>query len=1432
MKFLVGAVLALAVALMLAAGGPRELMAATDASLPASSKDRTILGLVSLFLFLSLVLHVTAQKLIPTGDSRRNSYLTNTLCLWILPMVRSGKSPDFDAWPDWPADANGEGRSDYSPEQFRQQLDAAWKRRRARGGTLFSTVWLDLMLPATLATNLVAAPIVLLNLLQPTILRWLTEFASDLSVPLYEGVRILAVAVLAEFIKSWLSYNYRLYLNRAYAPVQLALGTLITGKVARLDAAAFERADSGAIETVRKKVCEFSLKDQLYFTEANFAIANVVRLVWILCLFGRETGAVPLAAGIGALLLCSRLTRWVGHVAARQRKAYDAVCSMRGAMLQELTEYLPQWKVYGWTGIFIYRVREQTTKLASLKVRIGLLDALETVLADAPALLFGMLAVDVLVYGHTPALLPLLHLHMLSGEIQDAWAQLLAGYKESIVNCRTLLDSVEAFLLLEESTPRFESDPASPFSLTISSRPGAEDSADGANVHADGRVVQGRDAQGGVVQLPRSELVLISGNIASGKSTLIESLLNDTPHPMGVPVLRDERAAYCPQLSCFVNGTIVQNVAFGECPDAVDERALGLALEGSGLTNDFDDVNSTMHAKREHTPVGAQGGSLSGGQRAGVNLARVIYSYHAHGTKLILLDDPLPALDNESKQRAWADGVCGALGGTTRLVVMNSQLLHMFARDAHRLILVDDRRVVYNGHPSAVPPSLIQVMGEEYRLDHLFDTSKAAPSVQLRSVVHLQMRKLKAAARVGVLTRRMVRRPSEPTPHSPVRTTSSRALLEDEEMDIECASALTPPPPLPPSNLAEGEVASLPKGDVKSPPAPPNPTDPTDLTQQTKGSSTTIFGLVISVCSRGGVWWPIALLLEMSSGACAPLMLWWLPQWASDSYQLGPRGNFLAGLAIALTLLLLRFSSHAAMALVMSRFASSLYGDVERKLDGLALGYFWRRRGEPVDVRSLALMDATDYCGVMNLPLRVGQCFIALGALLISSPRLTPIALAVLYLQTKSSFTKSWFFQSVVPLAQRTFQQQRQALAEAFETRGVVRAQRLQPAFQRLYDKTAMENIYVGCLHLGAMTFQSLIDSSLQTMFTGCAIAAVAISRQSTGSGTVTAIATFTLLSKLTKTIRNALVAADLAVRRVTMWDKLVAFLADDQMEDIDSPGEPPPPATWGSWPTKGEVVFDNVTFHYNPADHGTRAIHQLSLTIAPGVKAGVIGRRGSGKSTLVNTLFCLGNLSVDEGGRVGSVSIDNVALTGLNIRKLRNRLGMVPQSPVLFSGSLRDNCSPDRSVSDDEIKAELTEFHLAEVVEQLGGLDAKLESKGMLSAGQAQLLCAVRAMLRRPKLLVLDEATSSLDHASAVLLQHTVYHNHRGTLLNIAHHLDFVKDADMIICMHNGGVQDVGSPSELLKKPDSLYAQQLRASERRLVYERNDTRSGTRHIL
>ncbi|EGW14610.1 Canalicular multispecific organic anion transporter 1 [Cricetulus griseus] len=240
------------------------------------------------------------------------------------------------------------------------------------------------------------------------------------------------------------------------------------------------------------------------------------------------------------------------------------------------------------------------------------------------------------------------------------------------------------------------------------------------------------------------------------------------------------------------------------------------------------------------------------------------------------------------------------------------------------------------------------------------------------------------------------------------------------------------------------------------------------------------------------------------------------------------------------------------------------------------------------------------------------------------------------------------------------------------------------------------------------------------------------------------------------------------------------------------------PPA---DWPSKGEIRFNNYQVRYRP--ELDLVLKGITCHIKSTEKVGVVGRTGAGKSSLTNCLFRI----LESAG--GQIIIDGVDIASVGLHDLRGKLTIIPQDPILFSGSLRMNLDPFNKYSDEEVWKALELAHLKSFVDglQLGLYHEVTEGGDNLSIGQRQLLCLGRALLLKSKILILDEATAAVDLGTDSLIQTTIRNEFSNcTVITIAHRLHTIMDSDKIMVLDSGKIVEYGSPEELMSKTGPFY--------------------------
>ncbi|XP_015161794.1 putative ABC transporter C family member 15 [Solanum tuberosum] len=238
------------------------------------------------------------------------------------------------------------------------------------------------------------------------------------------------------------------------------------------------------------------------------------------------------------------------------------------------------------------------------------------------------------------------------------------------------------------------------------------------------------------------------------------------------------------------------------------------------------------------------------------------------------------------------------------------------------------------------------------------------------------------------------------------------------------------------------------------------------------------------------------------------------------------------------------------------------------------------------------------------------------------------------------------------------------------------------------------------------------------------------------------------------------------------------------------------------NWPLKGRIEIKDLHVQYSP--DLPRVLKGITCTFPEGKKIGVVGRTGSGKSTLIQALF-----RVVESSE-GCILIDGIDISKIGLQDLRSKLSIIPQDPTLFQGTIRTNLDPLQQHTDQDIWEVLHKCHLADIVKQdTRLLDAPVAEEGEnLSMGQRQIVCLARVLLQKRRILVLDEATASVDTETDNVIQKTIREETNGcTVITVAHRIPTVIDNDLVLVLGEGKILEFDTPNQLLKNSSSAFS-------------------------
>lgn len=483
---------------------------------------------------------------------------------------------------------------------------------------------------------------------------------------------------------------------------------------------------------------------------------------------------------------------------------------------------------------------------------------------------------------------------------------------------------------------------------------------------------------------------------------------------------------------------------------------------------------------------------------------------------------------------------------------------------------------------------------------------------------------------------------------------------------------------------------------------------------------------------------------------------------------------------------------------ILQRTMRALRRDVEDKLHRLPLRYFdTSRRGELLS-RVTNDVDNT----ATSVSMTVSQLFssvltvlVVLAMMLSISPLLAVITVAGVPVTLLA-------VRSITRRSQRLFAAQWAAtgrlnahLEETYSGFTLVRTFGHRDWAQQRFDDCNDELYRAG---FGAQFFSGLIApaTGLIANLGYVAVAVVGGFQVATGQITLGSVQAFiAYIRQFNQPLGNLASMFNALQSGAASAERVFAFL--------DEPEEPPAPSA--SLPLKGaggRVEFRDVSFGYRP---GVPVIEDLSLSVAPGSTVAIVGPTAAGKTTLVNLLMRF--YDVDR----GQILIDGVDITGVDRCALRSSIGMVLQDTWLFTGTIAENIGYGRpDATEDEIIEAARAAHVDAFVRTLpDGYDTRVnDDGGAISAGEKQLITIARAFLAQPQLLILDEATSSVDTRTELLIQRAMRELRRGrTSFIIAHRLSTIRDADLILVMQAGRIVEQGSHAELLARRGAYWA-------------------------
>ncbi|PKU49112.1 multidrug resistance-associated protein 7 [Limosa lapponica baueri] len=1196
----------------------------------------------------------------------------------------------------------------------------------------------------------------LLGFSGPLLLNLLVNFMESRQEPLSHGVLYALGLFAGSFLGALLRNQFSYEVNKVTLMVRAAIISAIYRKALRVSSASLAQFTVGEIvnfmSTDTSRLVNFCLSfHEVWSLPFQFAIT--------LYLLYQQVG-VAFLTGLALALLLVPINKVIANRIMMNNKGMLKHKDTRVKLMTEFLWGIRVIKFYTWENHFSTRINACRAKELQKLRAIKYLDAVCVYLwAALPVVVSIAIFITYVLLGHQLTATKLLRLSLvkLFGEYKSkrSFPWVLNGVLEAKVS----LDRIQCFLELmdQDLEAYYALDSPSGTATAMEMRCAAFSWAP----------VEGESTRQplstGTLQLHvenlsvrKGMLLGVVGKVGAGKSSLLAAITGELIKQGGQVYVCDLKQGFglATQEPWIQFTTVRENILFGREYDA---RLYEEVVEACALSKDLNILPAG-----DQTEVGENGVTLSGGQKARIALARAVYQ----DKELYLLDDPLAAVDADVANHLMRKCILGVLKHKTRILCTHRM---EFLEKADALLLIDNGRIVKTGTPADILP-LMEAFPK------FKDTGK----------------------------RQNDKAPTEQSQEEAVETeaeesTQNNHLIHKEEEKKEGAVAFQVYKAY---WLAVGTCLAL----------------------------SILFSLLLMQASRNiSDWWlshwissisQIAntsvmvcsatspspeLLLFSSAGLVSPIQ-------ALDTTPVPSNGS------LDMKFYLIVYGSIAGANSLFTIFRAFLfaYGTIH------AATVIHNRLLQRVLKATVTFFDTTPTGRILN---RFSSDLYCVDD---SLPFILNIFLANMYgllgMLVIITYGLPWIGLVLLPLAALYFSIQRYYRRTSRE-------------LKRLYSVT-LSPIYThfsetlsGLSSIRAMRAtqrfelenQLHLEQNQRCLFvSNTAMQWLDIRLQMTGVAVVTAIAGIAIIQHQKQLGNPGLVGLALSyalsvtnllsglISSFTMTETMMVSVERTEEYTTDIPMEPQDKLVQvaADWPSQGLVEFQQVVLAYRAGL--PNALDGVSFTVYPGEKVGIVGRTGSGKSTLFLALFRMLEL------KSGRILLDGVDSQLVGLEDLRSRLAIIPQDPFLFSGSIRENLDPQGKWTDAELHEVLEQCHLQDAITQIGGLDSKLGERGKsLSVGQRQLVCLARALLTQAKVLCIDEATASVDQKTDQLLQQTIRQRFADkTVLTIAHRLNTILDSDRVLVMQAGRVAELDSPTHLSKKDGSLFQRLLQSGQ------------------
>jgi len=881
--------------------------------------------------------------------------------------------------------------------------------------------------------------------------------------------------------------------------------------------------------------------------------------------------------------------------------------------------------------------------------------------------------------------------------------------------------------------------------------------------------------QGIDLKITQKSLVAVVGAVGCGKTSLLMAILGEMyvcpqPEVQGT-------CAYVSQDPWVLSATVRDNILFGLTFDPVKyERVLQACCLHSDLK---------VLPAGDQTFVGERGVTLSGGQKARVALARAAYS----NANIMLLDDPLSAVDPKVGRELFSRCILGLMGGRTRIVVTH-QL--QYARRSDRVVVMEEGRVAADG---------------------IFDHIQSRRDLNLTKFLNAKMEEEEGNGNSEIKEKGFFADLKKSRYAAP----SLRSANENKAGDSEHVNSneTTPSSPETTQNTKENILSSSQSGLKDAKPAGETISEAEEDKALNKAREKAVkddakeraegreigkvrWSIFLSYVRSAGSNFLLVTLVAVTVAGQVILLLtsWYFGLWAEQDAD-AQASFYWIGIAALLALVCLLWSAMRAVWVLVAMVGASqrLHDRMFQKVvrlpcrffdtnpSGRVLNRFSKDIGFADDLMPQTFFDM---CAILLRVIAVIILVCIINPVLFIA--VIPLLVGFYFVQQRYIKTSREVKRLEAVSRSPVYSQ----ISETLQGMASIRSYTTQDQFRHQFFDRIDRNVEGWFAFIACARWLGIRLDALTLFFTTCVLYA-GILMQSQGFRMDEGLVGLSLayLVQLGDAFQWSVRQIAEFENQLVSVERILAYTNLKPEAPLSLPTDTSRVPT--RWPVTGELKFVNFSARY--AKTLPRVLQSINVTIPGKSKVAIVGRTGAGKSSLIQCIFRL----IEADSAESKLLIDGVAIGEIGLHPLRKAVGVIPQTPWLFSGSIRENLDPFDEHSDKDLWAALGDVQLKSVFKSLE--DWISEAGSNLSAGQKQLVCLARAILRNSRVLVCDEATANVDLKTDEIIQSTIRSNFSEcTVITIAHRLNTIIDVDIVVVLDKGRVVEVGHPHELLQ--------------------------------